>query len=141
MTQPSDPYLPQALGIPLNLFGLHGIVSGQTARVSATNLAPRATPSDPIRVELSFVDATGHTVINAFGQPLVLEVSLAAGASAFLDFPASAGTLMRPVVRRIAPSRPHAHQGAVVVAAEIFDTASGITKVAIPSDPILPFGQ
>jgi hypothetical protein len=27
--------------VPLNLFGLHGIVSGQAARITATNLASR----------------------------------------------------------------------------------------------------
>jgi hypothetical protein len=139
---PNEPFLPQTFGVPLNLFGLHGIVSGQTARITATNLAPRATPGEPVRLELSFVDAAGRTVINALGQPLVLQVALQAGASAFLDLRVPAGTLlMRPVVRRFAPLRPSAPQAPVVVGAEIFDSASGVTKVAQPTDPILPVGR
>jgi hypothetical protein len=142
VVQPSDPVLPQTFGVPLNLFGLHSIVSGQTARITATNLAPRGTPSDPYRLELGFVDAAGHTVINVLGQPLVRQVVLQAGASAFLDLPAPSGTLlMRPVVRSIAPLRPSAQQAPVVVGAEIFDSVSGVTKVAYPSDPVLPVGR
>jgi hypothetical protein len=142
VAHPVDPFLPQTFGVPLNLFGLHGIVSGKTARITATNLAPQAMPGEPIRLQLSFVDALAHTVMNALGQPLVLQVALQAGASAFLDLRAPAGTLlMRPVVRRFAPFRPSPPQAPVMVGAEIFDSVSGITNVATPREPILPIGH
>jgi hypothetical protein len=124
-------------------FGLLGIVAGQTARISVVNTS--AANSLPCQVELRFVGASGATLLNADGFPQQSQVTLAPGASTSFDLRAPASAVdaanrvaVRPVLRRIPPLNPRTPRCALLASAELFDSVSGITTVAIPTDPVLP---
>ncbi len=114
-----------ALTVPLSAsaadFGMLGIVTGQTARLSVVNRATGQLPPNPCRVELSFLDTTGQPV-QGDGGPVVSTATLAPGATASLDFRAVAnfGTriMIRPVVRALTPAK-----GAAVSTAELVDNS------------------
>lgn len=114
-------------------FGMLGIVTGQTARLTVVNLATGQLPPNPCRVQLSFLDTTGQPV-QGDGGPVVTTATLAPGATASLNFRAIAnfGTriMIRPVVRALSPA-----SCAAVSTAELVDNASGSTVVAVPTDP------
>jgi hypothetical protein len=140
---PQDPYFPGDPVLPIPRFGLFGIAAGQTARLNVVNLATRAVPAHPCRVELSFVGQDGQTFVNAFGQPAVSQLVLAPGASAFLDLPAPGSAVgatdrlvLRPVLRRITPVDPIAPQCRLVSSTELFNSVRGNTTVVMqPGDP------
>ena len=91
------------------VFGMSGVVAGETTRVSVTNIAaPATSPTRPCCAELRFVDAAGNTVLNADSQPYVSQVTLAPGASASLTLPAPGFATglanrfsYRPVIRQL----------------------------------------
>jgi hypothetical protein len=127
--------------VTITPFGLHSVTIGQTVRFGVSNTpSDPVTPGDPIRVLLSFVDAAGQTVV-VNGVPLVSDVVIAPGATATLSAPVSnvTGALLRPTVRVVqqpGPARPA--RCAVLASAEVFDSATGLTTVMQPGDPIIP---
>ncbi|MGF6660888.1 hypothetical protein QF000_002533 [Paraburkholderia atlantica] len=130
------------------IFGTAGMVNGEAARISVTNIADAAPPSNkPCRAELSFVDAAGNTLVNADALPYLSQVTLAAGTSATLTFPAPGNATgpanritFRPVVRQLTSGNGIGATPGCLLAAthEIFSTTSGVTLVAQPQDPFLP---
>src|SRR5262245_11955969 len=73
------------------LFGMVGITRGQTARLNVSYL-PSAVPDlppGPTRVEMSFVDADGNTLVNNDGQAIRRVVMLEPGHSTFLQINAN----------------------------------------------------
>lgn len=128
------------------LFGMAGMVAGETARVSVTNIsAPTTSPIDPCRAELSFVDAAGNTILNADSLPVVAQVTVPPGTSASLTLPAPAGAVglaqrfaYRAVVRQVTTQTAPTPGCILASSHEIFNATSGITRVGIPVDPCQP---
>jgi hypothetical protein len=136
--------LPQMPTLPPNpvtpiipVLGPVGLVTGQVARLSVTNV--RATPGDPCRVTLTYLTADGQIALNADGNPVTSEVALPnKGATAFLDLRGSAAslTMVRPVVRRT--STTSAARCSVIAGLELLDSDSGASTTSLPPNPILP---
>jgi hypothetical protein len=131
-----------ALTVPLSAgaadFGMLGIVTGQTARLTVVNLATGQVPADPCRVQLSFLGTTGQPV-QGDGGPVVTTATLAPGAAAFLDLRSPVGggtrTAYRAVVHKLTPSGSEsAPRCNLVATGELFDSFSGKTAVAYPTD-------
>ncbi|WP_321917074.1 hypothetical protein [Paraburkholderia sp. J11-2] len=121
-------------------FALTGLVAGQTLRLGVVNLTAKQSSPTSCVATLGFVDGQGQ-VLPVNGVPTT-SVSLASGASTFLDFQAPANATgfggrfpIRPVVT--------SNSAACVLSAstEIFDSAAGVTRVAYPPQPILPPGS
>jgi hypothetical protein len=138
VTLPQMPTLPPNPVTPIiPVLGPFGMVSGQIARLSVANV--RATPGDPCRLTLTFMTAEGQTAVNAEGQPATTEVTVpTTGTTAFLDLPASTGTLtmFRPVVRRTGTTS--GTRCSVIAGVELVDAGSGAATVTLPPSPILP---
>jgi hypothetical protein len=129
---PCYPISPTDASCPTSRFGLFVLERGRTARFSATAYPQDAVAlPDPIRVELSFVDADDRTIIGPDGKPAIIEVVLAPGVSASLDFPAitESRSAVRPLIRQVFPSSPIP----VATSLELLDGVTGaITAVAYP---------
>jgi hypothetical protein len=121
-------------------FPLTGIVAGQTMRISVINVTPASLQKAPCVATMSFVDDKG-SVIPVNGAPTTA-VSLASGASTFVDLPApdtaSGGVQNRAAVR------PVVLRGSSLclfrASATVFNRGSGQSLVAMPQDPTLPPG-
>lgn len=131
--EPCYPISPTDASCPTSRFGLFVLDQEETARFSAAAYPQDSiTPSDPIRIELSFVNADGRTVIGHDGKPVISEVVLAPGTSASLDLPAMStnGGMVRPRIRQIFPSSPIP----VATSLELLNSVTGaITAVAYPT--------
>ncbi len=130
------------------LFGLVGMTRGQTARLNVSNLVPPPIgelPPGPIRVELSFVDTEGHTLVNNDSQPIRRVVMLEAGHSASLQI--NANNLLvrdenrlnfRPVVKVTPPPVGDTQTQAppvgdrIVPTFEVIENATGKTAFLYP---------
>ncbi|RKR31220.1 hypothetical protein [Paraburkholderia sp. BL17N1] len=154
VASPQDPTLPPSQLSLVNLYGIKIVGPGQVARLTAANLSRTTAPNDTCHIQLKYVDAQGQPVLNADGQAIVTDVSLAPGASSTLDVHApgeiihggiSVGPLvavsptqLRPLVQRIAPPSIFSPQCKVVVGFEVLDGQSGATQPFMPQDPFLP---
>jgi hypothetical protein len=130
------------------LFGLLSITRGQTARLSVADLTPPPVgelPPGPIRVEMSFVDADGHFLLNPDGQPIRRVVMLEPRRSTFLQI--NANNLLardenrlnfRPVVKVLpppipdSPTQPPPIGERVVPTVEIIENATAKTVLLYP---------
>ena len=127
-------------------FGMSGLVAGETARLSVTNVAaPATSPGAPCRAELSFVDAAGSTVLNADSQPYVSQVTLSPGTSASLTLPAPGSAVglanrftYRPVVRQLTTGNASTPGCLLGASHEVVRAATGGTLVQWPPSPIFP---
>jgi hypothetical protein len=122
------------------LFGQIGITRGQTARLNVSNLPLPVNdlPPGPIRVELSFVDADGNTLINTDGQPIRRVVMLEPGHSTFLQI--NANNLLgrdeirlnfRPVVKLTPPDGTRSLPPGPTTL-EVIENTSGKTGLLYP---------
>jgi len=129
---PCYPISPTDASCPTSRFGLFVLDQGRTARFSAAAYPQDAVASlEPIRVELSFVNADGLTIVGPDGKPIVTEVVLAPSVSSSLDLPATTAnhSAVRPLIRQIFPSGPIP----VATNLELLDSVTGaITSVAYP---------
>lgn len=134
-------------------FGMLGITSGQTARLSVVNAIPVGPPqipvgppNMPVRVDLMFVDENGNP-ITAGGQLLHTTVILSHGQSAFLDLVGDAIPVGPPSIpggppnriqfRALLPNCEHCNRGFVIPTLEVFDNATGKTSLLMPDTPAL----
>lgn len=107
-------------------FGALGIAPGQTARLNAV-----AATSDPCTAQLEFTDASGNTLVS--GQP----VFLSAGQATSLDYQLAPGSRGRTeIIPAGSLSNPTGGTVAGCLAsAEIFDNASGFSRVWVNPGP------
>lgn len=84
-------------------FGLVGLARLQSARLNVVNLFPPdpvtpphpvhppdpALPPDPCHVGMGFLDSADKPFLNAAGAPILVELDLAPGQSAFIDLSAT----------------------------------------------------
>ena len=154
VAQPQDPTLPSGRLSQVNLYGIETIGPGQVGRLTAANLSPTAAAKDTCHIQLKYVDGQGQPALNADGQPIATDVSLAPGASTTLDvhvagevvhdslspsaLVAVSPTQLRALVQRIAPPSVFAPQCKVIVGFEVLDGQSGATQLFQPQDPFLP---
>ena len=135
-------------------FGMLGITSGQTARLSVVNAIPVGPPSlpssppqTPVRVDLMFVDVAGNPIVTIGGQLLHTTVLLSPGQSAFLDLNGDAipvgppilpsGPPNRVLIRAVVPNCERCNQGFVIPTLEVFENTSGKTTLLMPDTPAL----
>jgi len=132
---------------PIVYFGMAGIVRGESARLSVSNVLvdpPEPDlPPGPCRVTISFVDGSGNTLMGPDGRPVSRTVTLQPGQSAFLQISADdflsrttdavgAGRLnFRPVVS-VQPASNRIPPDPCIPSLEILDTASMQTKLVLP---------
>jgi hypothetical protein len=117
-------------------FGAMGAVRGEVVRLGVSNI--NLYPPDPCRATLEFVDAGGNVLMRPDGTPVVRQVVLDAGQSAFVQF--HAGALLgkdetrlnfRAVVL-VSPPDPNLPPDPCVPSLEIIDGATGQTRLAVP---------
>jgi len=118
---------------------LTGLVAGQAMRLSVVNTTPTTLSTRPCTATLGFVDSQGQ-VIPVSGAPTT-SVTVAPGASAFLDLPAPDGATgvagrfsVRPVVQFGSATC------LIRASAHVFDMATGATLIALPQDTTVPAG-
>jgi hypothetical protein len=128
-------------------FGMVGITSGQTIRISVVNTAesPAAdSPPDPCRVVITFRDASGNLIRNANGVPIRRVVLLKGGESSFLDLNAddfireNGGQRLqiRPEVRiQQASGNGLTPPDPCIPTVEVFNNANGRTQFVINALP------
>ncbi|KHK59676.1 hypothetical protein PI86_07610 [Burkholderia sp. A9] len=125
------------------LFGMSGMVAGETARLSVTNIsAPVTPPSGPCAAQPSFNDAAGNTVFNADGLPVISLVTVAPGASASLMLPAPSSATglanrfaYRAVVRQVTTQTTSRRGWFLAASHDVFNATTGVTRVSYPTDP------
>jgi len=98
-------------------------------------------PPDSIRVRLRFLDAASQPILNFDHQPVEREVVLLPGQSASLELPASyladpAGPAGERGDFRPEVTVAKKFKDRLLLSAEVFDNATGITRVVHPQDPI-----
>ena len=125
-------------------FGMLGITSEQTARLSVVNIkaCTQSRPCTPAQVALRFVNSNGTPVTNADGYPIGSStVTLASGQSAFLDLSCPGGCTgpARVQFRAEVPSCIGCGEGkgTVLATLEIFDNATGKTTLVMPDYPAI----
>ncbi len=138
--------LPPPVNDRYALFGMVGITRGQIARLSVSKLQSPPVgdlPPGPSRVEMSFVDADGNTLVNPEGQPIRRIVMLEPGRSTFLQI--NANNLLardetrlnfRPVVKVIPPPVPESQTQPPPIGEattlEVIETATAKTVLLYP---------
>jgi hypothetical protein len=128
-------------------FGMVGITAGQTARISVANtILPNDAnlPPGPVRVVMTFRNASGSLIRNRSGEVIRKAVDLERGDAAFLDLnydelpPGPIRFQLRPVIVLQSPpvgdSNPIPPDSAVSTV-EIINNANGRTQFAVFTHP------
>lgn len=145
-------------------YGLTGLARLQVARLSMVNVLPPdpvqppdpvhppdpMVPPDPCHVAFGFLTTTNQPFVNAAGEPIVMEMDLRPGQSAFLELnsaDAFRGSRELRVPFRATGLFSHESPpddgapepcGAVLPSLEIYDSLTGRTQVVV--DPLEIFG-
>jgi hypothetical protein len=135
-------------------FGMVGLASGQTARLSAVVVDNPNTVDDPnIRVELVFLDALGNAVVGRDGAPVRLTADVRRGRAVSLDLafgdanpPEGDRVQIRAFLKAtIADVNGGHHRDLEATPAlatvEIFDSATGRTQAILEPGSTLYFKE